>query len=80
MQILCEQNDLSEDERSLLAALVKKLFSRWAYKDGSYRSRIYGKAQQKALALLQSSEPGTLILAKLSEEFPIIEAYSRLPR
>lgn len=80
MQMLCEQNDLSQDEGSLLEALVTKLFSRYAYKDGSYRSRIYGKAQQKAHALLQSSERGKLILTKLSDELPLIEAYSTLLR
>jgi hypothetical protein len=54
--------------------IAEKLFSRYAYRDGSYRSRIYAQAQQQLYTILNSSHQGKLLLKELTEQHPLIAA------
>lgn len=64
-----------DDEKDLLEGILSKLFSRYAYRDGSYRSRIYAEAQKRAITLLCESPLGKELLEKHAEERPFIRPY-----
>ena len=52
--------------------IAEKICSRYSYRDGSYRSRVYAQAQQSLFKLLNSSSEGTHILKKLTQQYPLI--------
>lgn len=54
----CMKTSLSHEEAALLKAILERLFSRYAYRDGSHRSRIYAEAQRRAITLLNTTGLG----------------------
>lgn len=63
----------SIEETKLAEDILSKIFSRYAYRDGSHRSRIYAQVQQKALTSLKATPTGQAILDRIDN--PLIQAY-----
>ena len=59
---------------SCVYSIAEKICSRYSYRDGSYRSRVYAHAQQSLCKLLNSSGAGTQLLKKLTQKYPVIAA------
>ena len=55
-------------------SIAEKICSRYSYRDGSYRSRVYAQAQQSLCKLLNSTSEGTHLLKKLTQKYPVIAA------
>ena len=68
------RESLTSEEYRRLIYIIEKLLSRYAYRDGSQRSRIYARAQQELIKMLKTTERGLLIQAELQKS-PLIKAY-----
>jgi len=63
-------------ENSLVAEeMIEKLFSRYAYRDGSHRSRIYSSTHQKLVTLLKRTSQRQTLLLKYLEKYPYLKLY-----
>ena len=56
-------------------AIAASIFSRYAYSNGSQRSRVYAQAQQQLITLLSKTHYGQAVLSVLAQEYPVIELY-----
>lgn len=66
---------LSYEEASLLEGILERLFSRYAYRDGSQRSRIYAEAQRRVITLLDATPLGKELLRQQARQSPLMQAY-----
>lgn len=69
--ILCNQMSSEKDLQNAYD-IAEAICSRYAYRDGSYRSRIYSKAQQAILTSLTQYAKGKIFLTKLVKSCPVI--------
>ena len=72
---ILSQSQVSTQECMYVYAFAAQLLSRYAYSDGSYRSRIYAQAQQRLISLLMASDYGKALLEVLAQDFPVIDLY-----
>ncbi len=72
-EALLKESLTSQEYRRVLY-ITEKLLLRYAYRDGSQRSRIYARAQCELINLLKTTERGLLIQAELGKS-PLIQAY-----
>ncbi len=66
---------LSAGESALLEGILERLFSRYAYRDGSQRSRIYAEAHRRVITLLDTTDLGKELLRKYAAQSPLVQAY-----
>jgi hypothetical protein len=69
---ICAQQDQDSDDKHALEQISTRLFSRYVYRNGSHRSRIYAEAQRRVLSGLALCTYGKELIQRLSEADPLI--------
>lgn len=72
LESICAQQHQDSYEMHVLEQIITRLFSRYVYRDGSQRSRIYAEAHRRVLNGLARCPYGRELLHRLSETDPLI--------
>lgn len=69
------KRSLTYEEAFLIEGILERIFSRYAYRDGSQRSRIYAEAHRRVITLLDATDLGKELLQQQARQRPLMQAY-----